>query len=462
MRRSFSGPTPRTDGFGKGSSFGNFGVPGRPKPAESRRRGADPSQRGGAVFRTVLQEYDSRSDYKRWRAGLDLAVGNAAGGRYTSSYEVQPLRDFAPWAQHNRYELTAFAAGSAGRTTWQVVRMMRGSWVLPQVLQASDIALRRTGGDVSRDRIILSVGATLSSGQLEQWKTLVGLQFENSAIPVGGGYGLLDQPEDAIAYTLVAVDTENGALWFDLSRPYRRIRPTLESPRKFWSLRSYDRQKPVLWNTGEERVLVSSEAWGCDCPDHSGLLTAVLDQPSGAPQSARFPLPSAQSAPLNRWEVAVAGYRTRFRQLDERADRRRACKHIHADRWRAKLPFYEPADYPFMDVERQFQSAQPAAKENGFFRVNARRDLELDSAIVAIAEASGVSVDTRNLDTGEDAAMPADRPPILWTSTREPSAALARIDDWWLKRGTREARVWDPADGGSWSSGQGALRLVNS
>lgn len=445
--------------FGRPAAFGSFDAPKRKPKIDSRRAGADLAQRGGAVFRTVLQEYNSRSDYRRWRTGLNLAAAMAPGGRYTRQFESRPLRDFGPDQQINRYEVTALPAGAAGQASWSVVRLLRGSWLLPQVLGAGDLTIERPSADSSKDRLVLSVGATLNADQLAHWSTLVGYQFENSAAPEGERTSLLEGPEDAIAYTLVEVDVAAQSLRFDLSRPYRRVRPSRDSPRLFWSLRAYDRGRPIVWNTAESRFLVNADRWSCDCPDHSGILTARAGGPDSAPPSARFPLPSAQSEPLSKWEAAVAGYRSRFRDLDPRADRRRACKHIHADRWRCGLPFYEPADYPFLDTERQFAAGGDLSLiSEDLFRFHGARGLELDSAVVAIADALGITVDTRELVTEDPEAMPAQRSPILWTSRGEPPAQSARIDDWWLKRGTREVRAWDPAFGGSWSTGGGTLR----
>ena len=447
--------------FGRQADFGDFEAPKRRPKAESRRGGAKLDRRGGAVFRTVIQDYDSRSDYRRWRSGLSLAAAMAPGGRYTRRFESTPLRDFGPRPQVNRYELTALPSSTPGRVSWSVVRLLRGSWILPQVLDAADLSIVRPSKDASEDRLVLSVGATLTASQLGEWQSLVGYQFENSAAPSGDEVALLDEPEDAIAYTLVEVDAEALALRFDLSRPYRRVRPTLESTRKFWSRRAYDRERPILWNTSEQRYLVSSDYWHCDCPDHSGITTAVIGGLDAAPPTARFPLPSAQSDPLNPWEKSVAGYRARFRELDFRSDRRRACKHVHADRWRSGLPFYEPADYPFLEAERQFSSGGDLSLLSGdLFRFHGRQGLELDSAVVAIAEALGILVDTRELaaETAEEA--PVERRPILWTSRDEPLASLARVDDWWLRRGTKEVKAWDPAHGGSWSNTGSAPRLL--
>jgi hypothetical protein len=409
------------------------------------------------VFRTVLQEYNSQSDYSRWRDGLDIAAALGPDRRYSRRFCVTPLRSFGPEPRECRYEVTTYPSSSRGRVAWQVVRLERGSWLLPQTLEAGAITLQRTGGDASKDRLILSVAATLDVAQLEHWKTLIGLQFENSAAPTPGGFTLLDAPEDAIAFTLVGVDVESRSLVFDLSRPYRRVRPDRASPRLFWSLRAYDRQAPVLWGLSEPRVLVNSDRWACDCPDYSGLTTAAFEETETAAPSSRFPLPSAQSPPLSRWETAVAGYRSRFRDLDLRTDRRRACKHSHADRWRCGLPLYEPADYPFFEAERQFAApASGGVFGTELFRLNARRDLELDSVIVGIAEAAGILVDTRGLAEEQAETMPAQRGPILWTSLNRPPAELSRIDDWWLKRGTRDLYVWNPV--GGWSTDLGVPR----
>jgi hypothetical protein len=436
-------------GAAKGfKSFDSFGPVIRPK-GRSRREGVSREARGGVRTQSILEDYNSRSDYKRWRAGMDLAIGDqATGPRVVAEVSTRLLRDFGSPITRIGYQVAAFPAATPGRTAWYTARRLRGAWLLPQILRPEDITLERSSRDPSLDRIALDVSNTLTAAQLKLWQQLVGEQFENSATPSGSGYRLVEeqQAEMAIAYTLTSVDEGGGILRFDLSRPYRRIRPRIESPALFWSRRTYVRDRPILWNVETPRVLVASDRWDCDCPDYSGRISAVLDEPSAAPPSARNPLPSAQGPVLSEWDALVAGYRARFRELDSRSDRRRACKHIHADRWSSGIPFFEPADYPFFEVGRQFDGqGDRTGGAAGALRFNARRALDLDSVILAVAEASGVLVDSGPLQRIDPEAMPARRQPILWTSREEPARAAARIDDWWLRPGANEVLVWSEA-----------------
>lgn len=433
-------------GLGKGfKSFDSFSAREQRKTA-SRREGVSREARGGVRTQSLLDDYNSRSDYKRWRSGLEIATGNGAvGGRVVAAVSVRPLRDFGSPVERISYEVAAFPAKTPGKTAWYAARRLRGAWLLPQVLTPAEITLERSGRDPALDRIALDASGVLTVDQLKFWATLVGEQFENSAEPVGGGYRLVDeqQAEAAIAYTLTSVDRSGGILRFDLSRPYRRVRARPDSRTMFWSRRTYVRERPILWGVETPRVLVSSDRWDCDCPDYSGRISAVLDEPSSAPPSARNPIPSAQSPVPSEWDKLVAGYRARFRELDSRSDRRRACKHIHADRWASGIPFFEPADYPFFEVGRQFdgQKGMPEGAAEAL-RFNARRALDLDAVILAVAEASGVLVDSGVLQSLDPEEMPAERPPILWTSKDPPAAAASRIDDWWLSPGGNVVQVW--------------------
>lgn len=435
-------------GLGKGfKSFDSFSAREQRRTA-SRREGVSREARGGVRTQSLLDDYNSRSDYKRWRAGLEIATeGGAFNGRTVAEVSVRPLRDFGSPVQRVNYEVAAFPARTPGKTAWYAARRLRGAWLLPQVLTPAEITLERSGRDPGLDRIALDVGGTLTADQLKLWATLVGEQFENSAEPTSGGYRLIDeqQAEAAIAYTLTSVDQAAGVLRFDLSRPYRRVRARPDSRTMFWSRRTYVRERPILWGVEAPRVLVASDRWDCDCPDYSGRISAVLDEPSAAPPSARNPIPSAQSPAPSEWDTLVAGYRARFRDLDSRSDRRRACKHIHADRWASGIPFFEPADYPFFEIGRQFDGKKSAAGgASGGFRFNARRALDLDAVVLAVAEASGILVDSGLLTAIDPEAMPAERQPILWTSPQRPASAAARIDDWWLRPGSNIIRVWRP------------------
>ena len=79
-------------------------------------------------------------------------------------------------------------------------------------------------------------------------------------------------------------------------------------------------------------------------------------------------------------------------------------------------------------------------------RYQSRRQIQLDQTVIPLADSSGVLIDSRNIiPPNEEVPTRPDRQPILWTSLQEPASGRARIDDWWLKRGTNELLVYDPS-----------------
>lgn len=423
------------------------------RPQRSRAAGIYPNREtgagvyGGTAYPTVLEAYNRDSDYKRWRSGLDYWMGSGKSwGDIERAYLIRTFRDFGSLPGPQLVTATLFPSNSSPDAAWTVVNRRRGAIVLPQALRQEDITLKTDARQDSLHRLILDVSATLTPAQLQEWTAFVGDQFEDSAVGTTLPRDLLEDPIDTIAYTLVEVDSNEGKLLFDLSRPYMRRRPNPSIPRSFWQRILYDRNRPLSWRNDGSRYLCSSHRFYCSCPDFSGTFTADLISGITGSQTM-FPRPSAGRRIESHWESEIAGYKRRWRDLAVRADRRRECKHIHAARWSVGYPFYEPSDYEVGDRERQFTGSQgDRLTSTEILRYHGRRDLTLDRLAPALADSNGVEIDARDtIPSDEQAPVQPGRPPVLWTSSREPSALRAQTDDWWLQRGTSVLRVFDPA-----------------
>ena len=418
----------------------------RPIATGSRGIRSEPG-RGGANYPTVLEAYNRDSDFKRWKAGKDLWEGTGRGWvDLEQAFLIRSLRDFGcepgPWLT----TATFFPSERSPEGSWTAVTRRRGAILLPQPLRAADIVLDTGPPAEAQHRLILDVSSTLSQEQLESWKDLIGDQFEDSAVGVRYPQDLIVEPIDTIAYTLAQVDVAAGRLLFDLSRPYMRRRPSGFRPRAFWQKIQYQRELPLSWRNDSSRYLCSSHKFYCTCPDYSAA--AIADFTADGPSlGERFPTPAAGRIVSGRWESEQTGYSKRWRDLPQRADRRRECKHIHALRWYLGYPFYEPSDY-VVGEDNRFLAQESVTAASPAQRYQRRRGYDLDRVAFALAAASGVEVDARNL-IPEDEAIPATpgRPPILWTAEREPLAARARTDDWWLRRGGGRITKFDPSVG---------------
>ena len=409
-------------------------------------RGGRGASTGGANYPSVLEAYNRDSDYKRWLAGKRLFQGSGSSWSDVElSYLVYTFRDFGNLANGQRNVFTLFPSQSSPEGSWTVVNRHKGAVILPRAIEPQQVTLDQALSS-DRHRLILDVSSRLSSSQLAEWEALVGDQFEDSAIETANGVRLLDSPDGVVALTLVEVDLQGMKLVFDLSRPFMRVRVNPYYDYGYWRQVRYNPDAPVRWRADGSRLLCSSHRLYCSCPDFSGTRTAnILGGASGSQEL--FPRPGAGRTTSGRGEESLLGYRSRWRDLPQRADQRRECKHIHAVRWSLGYPFYEPSDYPVGDEQRQFfGDASPSLGEEALFRYQARRQIQLDQTVIPLADSSGLVVDTRNIIPADEAAPPrADRQSILWTSLREPPAERARIDDWWYKRGTNELLVFDPS-----------------
>lgn len=436
--------------FDSAAGLGRFDRPVKPRTVGSYRsadRRGDGT--GGTVYPTILEAYNRDSDYKRWRAGWDYYQGSGKGWSDIERYYlVRSFRDYGSSPGVQLVSASYFPSASSPDGAWVVTCRRRGSIILPQVLRSSEITLDTSHPNPERHRLILDVSATLSSAQVQAWSTFIGDQFEDSATGTGFPSGLIAEPIDTIAYTLVEVDATGRRLLFDLSRPYMRRRPDASNPRAFWQKILYNRTLPLSWQNNGTRYLCSSHRLFCSCPDFSGASVANLSTVSSGSQQL-FPRPSAGRGASSGWEAQNTGYARRWRDLPERADQRRECKHIHAARWSISYPFYEPSDYMVGDSEQHFQGgAGGSITSPEVLRYHQLRELTLDRLAGALADSVGVMVDAKDtISPDENAPAQIGRRPVLWTSEREPAALRAVADDWWVQRGTAVLRVFNPGVG---------------
>lgn len=439
--------SPRVD---KLPRMGSVNRPAKSVKAGSYRtgdRGGVQGQTGGTVYPTILEAYNRDSDYKRWRAGWDYWQG--AGKSWADlerHFLVRNSRNYGALPGPQLTTVTYFPSGSSPDASWTVVNRRRGAVILPQLLRAENMIFETFRPEAGEHRLILDVSSTLTSVQLREWTAFIGDQFEDSANGTQSPQGLIDEPIDTIAYTLMEVDPDQGRLFFDLSRPYMRRRPNKGKERAFWQKVKYDRRLPLSWRNNGTRYLCSSHRFYCSCPDYSGSRIADFTGETNASQ-ALFPRPGAGRSVDGRWESQAVGYSTRFRSLAARSDQRRECKHIHAVRWSVGYPFYEPSDYQVGDSEdTSFQgiSTPESLTSSEVFRYHRRRELTLDRLGHALAESNGIQIDARNTIPADEETPTGERPPILWTTDREPAPSRSRRDDWWLARGTNTLRIYDP------------------
>lgn len=439
-----SGVGPRLN---RGLGLDGVDRPQKPrKPGSYRTKDRGYGDPGGTTYPTVLEAYNRDSDYKRWRAGLDYWQGSGKSWADTEfHYLIRSFRDYGSLPGPQLTTVTYFPSATSPEGAWTVVNRRRGAVVLPQPLRAQDIGIDASHKDPAEHRISLDVSSTLSASQLENWKLWIGNQFEDSATSETLPYGLLEEPIDTVAYTLVEVDVDGGRLLFDLSRPFMRRRPSRSRPRAFWQRILYDGSLPLSWRNDGSRFLCSSHRFYCSCPDFTGSRLADVVNGIGNRQQM-FPRPGAGRSIGGRSEAQQVGTRAYWRDLPPRVDQRRECKHIHAVRWSLGYPFYEPSDYEVGRSEQQFLSGRDTSLgEAEVVRYQGRRSVTLDVLIPALAEASGIKVDARNtIPSDEDTPAQQGRDPILWSTINEPAGFRAQVDDWWMPLGSNQLRVFDP------------------
>lgn len=441
-------------GRGVGSPVnGGLGLGGVSRSLGSTAKGIYPSkgsgygQYGGTAYPTVLEAYNRDSDYKRWKIGQEYYFGK---GKTWADFEVntlvRSLLDTGEASSIARDVTTFLPSNTSPESAWAVTTRTRGSVILPQAIQSSDITLETEFPQESSHRLYLDVSSTLSAQQISNWEIYIGDQFEDSATGLIYPNDLIREPVESVALTLVGVDSINGKLIFDLSRGFTRQRV---DRRIYWRLLNYDRRNPTYWRRDGTRYLCNSFRFHCSCPDFSGRAYAdTLD--ANASAIRKFPRPGAGRSIENSWEAAGVGYYKQWRDISRRADQRRECKHIHAVRWSCGVPFYEPSDYPTGE-ERGVFGVQ-AANEREFsseeiLRYNRSRLVSYDLFLPGLATASGIELDPRGDLLADPAPVRPDLKPVFWATRDEPPSIRSQINDWWLKRGTQELAIYSPTAG---------------
>lgn len=410
----------------------------------NRQRGL--GQYGSTAYPTVIESYNRASDYKRWRLGMEYWFGTGQAWADRELYVVARMRN-APTGGAHRLVTTLFPSQVSSEKAWHVTCRTRGSVIVGSPLSLDNVRADQSDPDPANHRVVYDTRGVLTEGQLQAWVPLIGDQFEDSASGPAYPADLIANPVDAVALTLVEVDTVGGRLIFDLSRPYAR---RVLAGRTYWYRAAYDPSQPLLWRLDGTRHLCSSFRFQCSCPDYQGRQVADLSGKAAALREA-FPLPPASRDPGSRWEAEAAGYYRQWRTLDVRADRRRECKHIHSARWGCGVPFLEPTDYPVggeLEWTDRLSLDERSYDFGEIVRFYEKQLVGYDRLLLAIADAIGLNLDPTGELRGGSPTFRPETVPILWSDPEAPDFTWARQNDWWLKRGTNEVRAFSPADGG--------------
>jgi hypothetical protein len=120
---------------------------------------------------------------------------------------------------------------------------------------------------------------------------------------------------------------------------------------------------------------------------------------------------------------------------------------MHALRWQCGIPWYEPSDYPTQE-ERDILELAGASEGRYSARIAgeyfALRQMNYDRYAMSLAEVVGLE-----LFPGSDVrdAIRPDPRPLLWNDGEEPLAIWCRQNDWWLRRGTQQIRIFNASSG---------------
>jgi len=433
---AFAGPGVRRRGD-------RFDVPSRPKAIGSYpTKGDGLGEFGGTAYPGLLEAYARESDQGRWRAGVELYYG--VGDSWSASQLLSVAR-LAAGAGGSEIPLvtTLFASKGSAEKAWHVTTKVRGSVLLPVPITAERVRLVRIDPDPTKHRVVLDATGILGRTELRAFRTLIGDQFEDSAIGPTYPLDLMQTPMDAVALTLVDVDVAARQLIFDLSRPIGRV---WRGGRLYWQPLEYDPVTPISWRTAGDRHLTNSATFDCSCPDYQGRLYGD-DIDADASSGRKTPATSSGRQTETAWEQQGAGYFKQWRTLDDRRDRRRQCKHIHAVRWGFGVPFDEPSDYP-LGGDRSWGGGGGAPNHDLVAAFESKRLLGYDRWLSGAARAIGFVMDPPGDLRSGDRGFRPDAQPVLWDDATEPEYARCRLNDWWLQRGTETVKIFSPADGG--------------
>jgi hypothetical protein len=433
--------------IGKGFSMGSMSKGLTPKAhGWYPRKESGAGIYGGTISPTIIEAYNSKSDYKRWRAGQDFYFG---GGSSWADRSIYSLARFPQGAVDGRSKdiVTLFPSKDSPEKAWYVGMRTRGSIILPQPISAGTITINAVDPDPSTHTLVWDVTGILTTAQLGIFNIFKGDQFEDSAAGINYPDDLVEKDEGSIALVLTDVNMGSMTLTFDLSRPQGRIK---KGDRIYWKKFNYDPTNPTqyAWSSTSARHLCSSFKFFCCCPDHLGGALANLEYPEGEAGMDEFPLPNAARTVRSAWESEGAGYYRQWRTLPFRCDERRDCKHIHSMRWACGCPWHEPDDY-VIETDQELDMFGFIARETGltdqeFDEYMVLRELNKDRYILSLAEVVGIELfppsDVRD-------GIRTDTRPMLWNDREEPDPTWCRQNDWWCKRGTQDIKIFNTAAG---------------
>ena len=439
-------------GLGAASLGGGFGLQPITRGLRSKAKGLYPTKTTGAgeygtiLFPTVLENYNRTTDYKRWQLGQAYYYG--VGRSWDDVYLYSNTRFSTGAVSGVSKDIVAmFPSKTSPERTWYVGCRTRGSIILPQPLNAAALTAFTSDPDPANHRLVYDVSGVLTATQVGIFNVFIGDQFEDTAIGPNYPDDVIEKPEGSIALTLLEANAGALTLTFDLSKAFTRAR---RNNTLYWKKIDYDPASPPIWDTSGGdggKHLCSSHKLFCCCPDHLGGALANLEFPKESAGMDSFPLPNASRTVFSQWEKEGAGYYRQWRSLPQRIDERRECKHMHAMRWECGIPWYEPNDYPFTgNTEDEFSTFTNRIErdfgDEVYSEYNARHRINYDRYILSLAEVVGI-----NLFPGGD-VREGIRPsslPMLWNDPTEPEISWCRQNDWWLKRGTQQMRIFNSA-----------------
>lgn len=442
---------------GLGSNPGrNFGLPSMRKSIKPKAKGIYPDKESGAgeygstQFPTIVESYNRESDFKRWKMGQEYYFGT---GKSWGDRQINVLARFLNGtatfsdeidSRGSKEVVTIFPSSTSPEGAWYVATRVRGSYILPNPIQASHLTYNTSDEDPRNHTFTYNVSTQYLPEQLAIWFSNIGDVFEDSAAGPSFPDDLVENDVGSVGYTLLSVSLSSMSLTFDLSRPYRRVE---RNKHIYWKREPYDPDDPDIpsyrWKDDGSRHLCSSHSFFCCCPDHLGGAVANLDYVPKKSTVDDLPLPNAARSVVSAWEEQGVGYYRQWRTLPERRDERRECKHIHAQRWACGVPWLEPDDYPTAaerDLLEFASSYERALKPEEFDLYFRKRRLSWDRFVLSLAESAGLTIfpggDPRN-------NIRTSAAPMLWHDAEEPDPAWCRNNDWWLPRGTQNLHIFD-------------------
>lgn len=403
------------------------------------RQGSGLGEYGSTAYPTVIESYNRTTDFKRWKLGQEYFFGT---GRSWGDFQIYSLARFVTGAvDGSSKEVTTFFPSSVSpEKAWYVSCRTRGSLIIPTPLTAARITLNTGDPDPANHTLTLDVAGVLSPAQVGVFSIFIGDQFEDSASGPVYPADLVPRDVGSVALTLTAVNTSALTLTFDLSRPAGRVE---QRGHVRWARLPYNPAAPTGWRDDGSRYLCSSFKFFCCCPDHLGGALANLERPGQGQPRDRFPRPNAGRDVTAAWEAQGVGYYRQWRTLPRRRDERRECKHIHSVRWDCGVPWQEPDDYPvgnerfYLEIAAEQERRYSSEEIMDYFRL---RQTNWDRFAMSIADVVGIILFPGG--NPREAVRP-DARPLLWNDANEPLAIWCRQNDWWLKRGTQQLRIFN-------------------